>query len=192
LIICFPFIPTRFLRSTVPGKPEVDVHLAEDATIELSWKLKCKNGVIKEFHVTYFRVDDTAESETLTTKETKVQIEGLTAGKTFEFQVSCWFLFKFVCFSRTMFLLPYLIHQFNHLSIGLDQDYFIIAMDICKDEGRKPAVGYFDSQRSNLAIHCASKEAFCFVNSFCDQTGQAHSYLTCMLICAVELICKVL
>ena len=133
-------ISTGFLRSAVPGKPEVDVHLAEDATIELSWKLKCKNGVIKEFHVTYFRVDDTSESETLTTKETKVQIEGLTAGKTFEFQVSYWFLFLIVCLFdfSTMFLLPYLIHQFNHLSIGLDQDYLLIAMDICKDAGRKP------------------------------------------------------
>jgi len=96
----FTLISTRFLRSAVPGTPEVDVHLAEDATIELSWKLKCKNGVMKEFLVTYFRVDDTSESETLTTKETKVEIEGLTAGKTFEFQVSYsfLFLFKFVCF----------------------------------------------------------------------------------------------
>jgi len=55
-------------------------------------KLKCINGVIKEFLVTYFRVDDTSESETLTTKETKVQIEGLTAGETFEFQASYRFL----------------------------------------------------------------------------------------------------
>ena len=91
-------ISTRFLRSAVPGKPEVVVHLAEDATIELSWKLKCKNGVFKEFHVTYFRVDDSSESETLTTKETKVEIEGLTAGKTFEFQVSYGFLFLFYLF----------------------------------------------------------------------------------------------
>jgi len=57
--LIFTSISSRFLRSAVPSKPEVDVHLAENATIELSWKLKCKNGVFKEFHVTYFRVDDT-------------------------------------------------------------------------------------------------------------------------------------
>ena len=109
-------ISTRFLRSTVPGKPEVDVYLADAATIALLWKLKCKNGVIKEFHVTYFTLDEISKSETLTTKETKVQIEGLTAGKTFEFQVSYRLLFL-SC------LLPCIIYQFNDLSIGLEQDY---------------------------------------------------------------------
>ena len=77
-----------------------------------------------------------------------------------------------------MFLSSSLIDQFNHLSIGFDQGYLIIAMDICKDAGRKPL---------DILIHSdpiwqfivQAKELF-VVNFGCDQTGQAHSYHTCM------------
>ena len=73
----------------VPGTPEVFVQQAEDAVIELSWQLKCKNGIIKKYHVTYHREDDYSVKETLATnsKETKVRIEKLAPGETFAFQV---------------------------------------------------------------------------------------------------------
>ena len=38
--------------------------------------------------VTYFDVDDTSDDESLTTPETEQRIQKLSAGKTYEFQVS--------------------------------------------------------------------------------------------------------
>ena len=38
--------------------------------------------------VTYFDVDDTSDEESLTTPETEQRIQKLSAGKTYEFQVS--------------------------------------------------------------------------------------------------------
>ena len=76
--------------ATVPGIPEVSVQQAEDGAIVLSWKLKCKNGIIKKYMVTYFDVDDTSDDESLTTPETEQRIQKLSAGKTYEFQVSCF------------------------------------------------------------------------------------------------------
>ena len=76
--------------ATVPGIPEVSVQQAEDGAIVLSWKLKCKNGMIKKYMVTYFDVDDTSDDESLTTPETEQRIQKLNAGKTYEFQVSCF------------------------------------------------------------------------------------------------------
>ena len=70
----------------VPGKPEVSVAQPEDAVI-LSWILQEKNGVIKDYHVTYAREDDSSDNESRTTQETKLQFENLMAGKTYEFQV---------------------------------------------------------------------------------------------------------
>lgn len=58
----------------------------------LSWKLTCENGIIEKYLVTYFDVDDTSDDERLTTPETEKRIDKLRAGKTYEFQVSC-FLF---------------------------------------------------------------------------------------------------
>ena len=71
------------LYTTVPGAPDVSVTQAEDASTELSWELKCKNGIMKKYHVTYYREDDTSNKETLTTnaKETKVRIEKTSARK---------------------------------------------------------------------------------------------------------------
>ena len=75
---------------TVPGRPEVSVQQGEDGAIVLSWKLKCKNGIIEKYMVTYFDVDDTSDEESLTTPETEQRIQKLSAGKTYEFQVSCF------------------------------------------------------------------------------------------------------
>ena len=40
--------------------------------------------------VTYFDVDDTSDDESLTTPETEQRIQKLSAGKTYQFQVSCF------------------------------------------------------------------------------------------------------
>ena len=69
----------------VPGKPEVSVEQPETSVV-VSWTMKEKNGVIKAYHVTYIREDDSSETETLTTKRMRVQFD-LKAGKTYEFQV---------------------------------------------------------------------------------------------------------
>ena len=76
--------------ATVPGIPEVSVQQAEDGATVLSWKLKCKNGIIEKYMVTYFDVDDTSDHESLTTPETEQRIQKLSAGKTYQFQVSCF------------------------------------------------------------------------------------------------------
>lgn len=77
------------LVTTAPGKPQVFVQQAEDGAIVLSWKLKCKNGIIEKYMVTYFDMDDTSDDESLSTPETEQRIPKLIAGKTYEFQVSC-------------------------------------------------------------------------------------------------------
>lgn len=71
---------------TVPGKPEVAVEQPKD-TVVVSWKLEQKNGIIKVYHVTYIRTDDSSETETLITKKMEHQFGDLKAGKTYEFQV---------------------------------------------------------------------------------------------------------
>ena len=68
----------------------MSVHQAEDGATVLSWKLKCKNGIIEKYMVTYFDVDDTSDDESLATPETEQRIQKLSAGKTYEFQVSCF------------------------------------------------------------------------------------------------------
>ena len=70
----------------VPGKPEVSVRQPKDAVI-VSWILKEKNGVVKDYHVIYAREDDSSDSELRSTKETEFPFEDLMAGKTYEFQV---------------------------------------------------------------------------------------------------------
>ena len=86
------------LCTIAPGAPDISVTQTEDASTELSWELKCKNGIMKAYHVTYYREDDTSDKKTLTThaKETKVRIEKLEPGKTFVFQVRS----AFVTFTR--------------------------------------------------------------------------------------------
>lgn len=71
---------------SVPGKPEVSVEQPKDAVV-VSWKLEQKNGIIKRYHVTYIRKDDSSATETLVTKKMEHQFGDLKAGKTYEFQV---------------------------------------------------------------------------------------------------------
>ena len=89
----YVFVPLHVciiaLDMTVPGKPQVFVQQAEDGATVLSWKLKCKNGIIQKYMVTYFDMDDTSDDESLSTPETEQRIPKLSAGKTYEFQVSC-------------------------------------------------------------------------------------------------------
>ncbi|CAH3107683.1 unnamed protein product [Porites lobata] len=75
-------------NGSVPGIPEVSVQQAEDGAIVLSWKLKCKNGIIEKYMVTYFDVHDTSDHESLTTPETEQWIQKLSVGKTYQFQVT--------------------------------------------------------------------------------------------------------
>ena len=76
------------LVTTVPGAPEVFVHQAGVSVTVLSWQLKCKNGIIQKYTVTYFTVDDNSDKEVLTTTKTELRIEKLVPKKTYEFQVS--------------------------------------------------------------------------------------------------------
>ena len=80
-------LPKFALVTTVPGAPEVFVQQAGVSVIVLSWQLKCKNGIIKNYTVTYFIVDDNSDKEVLTTTKTELWIEKLVQGKTYEFQV---------------------------------------------------------------------------------------------------------
>ena len=78
-----------FLYIIVPGAPEdiTVAHLAETNSIILSWIVKCENGIIQEYRIEYFRVDDSSGSKTLSTRVSKIQIGSLPAGKTLRFQV---------------------------------------------------------------------------------------------------------
>ena len=73
----------------VPGAPEYDnvAYHHETNAITLSWIVKCKNGIIQEYRIEYFSVDDSSGSKNLSTKGTKIQIGSLPAGKTLRFQV---------------------------------------------------------------------------------------------------------
>ena len=73
----------------VPGAPEdiTVAYLAETNSIILSWIVKCKNGIIHEYRIEYFSVDDSPGSKTLSTRDNKIQIGCLPAGKTLRFQV---------------------------------------------------------------------------------------------------------
>jgi len=74
------------LHNIVPGKPEVSVEQPEEAVV-VSWTLPAKNGVIKNYHVTYIKDDDSSDIKSRTTQETELQFDNLMAGKTYEFQV---------------------------------------------------------------------------------------------------------
>lgn len=56
-----------------------------EETVVVSWTLKEKNGVIKEYHVTYVNKDDASETKTLTTKKMEAQFD-LKAGKLINFR----------------------------------------------------------------------------------------------------------
>ncbi|XP_067048824.1 ephrin type-B receptor 1-B-like isoform X1 [Acropora muricata] len=76
-------------KGTVPGAPEYDTvaYHTETNFITLSWIVKCKNGIIQEYRIEYFSVDDSSGSKTLSTRHNKIQIGSLPAGKTLRFQV---------------------------------------------------------------------------------------------------------
>lgn len=76
------------VHNTAPGKPEISVEQPEKAVI-VSWILGQTNGVIKDYHVTYKRGDDSSDSKSLTTQNTEIQFDNLMAGKTYEFEVDC-------------------------------------------------------------------------------------------------------
>ena len=73
----------------VPGAPEYDTvaYHTENNSITLSWIVKCKNGIIQEYRINYFSVEDSSGSKTLSTTDNKIQIGSLPAGKTLRFQV---------------------------------------------------------------------------------------------------------
>jgi len=74
------------LYNIVPGKPEVSVEQPEEAVV-VSWTLPVKNGVVKNYHVTYIKEDDSSDIKSRTTRETELQFDNLMARKTYEFQV---------------------------------------------------------------------------------------------------------
>ena len=76
--------------ATVPGRPDLFVQQAENGAIVLSWNLKCKNGIIEKYMVRYYDMDDISDHESFTTPETEQRIQKLSAGKTYQFQVSCF------------------------------------------------------------------------------------------------------
>ncbi|KAJ7379745.1 Ephrin type-B receptor 1 [Desmophyllum pertusum] len=65
---------------------EVSVEQPKSDAI-VSWALEQKNGIIKDYHVTYIREDDSSDSKTLTTQKMEQRFEDLMAGKTYEFHV---------------------------------------------------------------------------------------------------------
>ena len=76
-------------KKLVPGKPEVSVEQPEMAVV-VSWTLKEKNGIIKEYHVTYIREDENSETKTLATKKMEARFD-LKAGKTYQLQVETFY-----------------------------------------------------------------------------------------------------
>ena len=66
----------------------MSVQQAGVSVFVLSWELKCKNGLIEKFIMAYFIVDDNSGEQIVTTTKTKLQIEKLVPGKTYECQVS--------------------------------------------------------------------------------------------------------
>ncbi|XP_015775845.1 PREDICTED: ephrin type-B receptor 1-B-like isoform X3 [Acropora digitifera] len=76
-------------KGSVPGVPEdiTVTYLAETNSIILSWIVKCKNGIIQEYRIEYFSVDNSSGSKNLSTRDSKIQIGSLLAGKTLRFQV---------------------------------------------------------------------------------------------------------
>lgn len=70
----------------VPGRPELFVKQNE-VTVSVSWTLQHKNGIIKNYEVTYVREDNYMDRRSIPTNKTKHEYKDLQAGKTYEFQV---------------------------------------------------------------------------------------------------------
>ncbi|XP_073249604.1 ephrin type-A receptor 4-like isoform X5 [Porites lutea] len=71
---------------TVPGRPELFVEQNE-VTVSVSWTLQHKNGIIKNYEVTYVREDNYMDRRSIPTNKTKHEYKDLQAGKTYKFQV---------------------------------------------------------------------------------------------------------
>ena len=73
----------------VPGAPEdiTVAYLAETYSIILSWIVKCKNGIIQEYRIEYFSMNNSSGISTRRTRHSEIQIDDLPAGKTFKLQV---------------------------------------------------------------------------------------------------------
>ena len=74
------------IYNVVPGRPELSVKQNE-VTVLVSWTLQHKNGIIKNYEVTYVREDNYMDRRSIPTNKTKHEYQDLQAGKTYEFQV---------------------------------------------------------------------------------------------------------
>ena len=74
------------IYNVVPGRPELFVEQNE-VTVSVSWILQHKNGIIKNYEVTYVREDNYMDRRSIATNKTKHEYQDLQAGKTYEFQV---------------------------------------------------------------------------------------------------------
>ena len=74
------------IYNVVPGRPELFVEQNE-VTVSVSWTLQHKNGIIKNYEVTYVREDNYMDRRSIPTNKTKHEYKDLQAGKTYEFQV---------------------------------------------------------------------------------------------------------
>ena len=61
-----------------------------EMAVVVSWTLKKKNRIIKDYHVTYIREDENSETKTLATKEMETRFD-LKAGKTYQLQVETFY-----------------------------------------------------------------------------------------------------
>ena len=74
------------IYNVVPGRPELFVEQNE-VTVSVSWTLQQKNGIIKNYEVTYVREDNYMDRRSIPTNKTKHEYKDLQAGKTYKFQV---------------------------------------------------------------------------------------------------------
>ena len=74
------------IYNVVPGRPELFVEQNE-VTVSVSWTLQHKNGIIKNYEVTYVREDNYMDRRSIPTNKTKHEYKDLQAGKTYKFQV---------------------------------------------------------------------------------------------------------
>lgn len=77
-----------YLFCLAPGKPEVFLELLEGNTIRISWKLDRKNGVILAYNLTYTRMDNPQDTQSIKTTNTTLILSGLQPGKRYSFVVS--------------------------------------------------------------------------------------------------------
>ena len=103
------------IYNVVPGRPELFVEQNE-VTVSVSWILQHKNGIIKNYEVTYVREDNYMDRRSIPTNKTKHEYEDLHAGKTYEFQV----YFKHHSSSTTNYFVSMLII----IIIGLLEFFF--------------------------------------------------------------------